>query len=118
MYVAKYLLPANFSKDGPLGILYMEFAFNTQLQCILSGYKPSIGTQNYQPIDSEKIRLEYEITVYSNYAGPKYEQFEQNLVNSVKAGTFVGLRHVAALLNTIYCNIQPFLPVISNALAK
>ena len=27
---------------------------------------------------------------------------------------FIGLRHVVALLNTIYCNIQPVLSVISN----
>ena len=52
----------------------MEFALNTQLQCILLRYKPSIGTIN-QPFDSFK-RLEYGIPVYSNYSGEKYEECE------------------------------------------
>ena len=63
-------------------------------------------------------RLEYNITVYPNYAGPKDEGLKQNLVNLVKVGTFIGLVHVVALSNTIYCNIQPVVPVTCNALAK
>ena len=50
--------------------------------------------------------------------GHKYEGFEYNLVHLVKILTFSGLRHVAALSNTINCNTESVCPVISNVLAK
>ena len=46
-------------------------------------------------------RLEYDFPVCSNYAGPRYYEFKQNLNNSVKLGAFSGLRHVVALSNPV-----------------
>lgn len=73
----------------------------TPASTYFAGYKLSHGIQNYRPVNSQKI------TVYSNYAGPKYRGFGQNLVNSVKVGTSTSLRHVVALWNTVNYNVQP-----------
>lgn len=63
-------------------------------------------------------KIMYKIPVYSNYSGSKYEGFEENVVISVKVGTFIGLLHVVTLSNTINCDIQPVSPLVSNTLAK
>ena len=47
-----------------------------------------------------------------------FGQTDQNAVDSVKAGTFIDLRHLITLYNAINCNVQPIYPVISNALVK
>ena len=66
----------------------------------------------------EQSTIEYNIPVYSYYRRPKCWKFEQNIVNSVKIATFIGLRHVAKLSNTISCNVQSVYPVISNTPVK
>ena len=43
-YVAKYLLPVNFSKVVLSRILQIKFTFDTQLECLLWWYKSSIET--------------------------------------------------------------------------
>ena len=50
-------------------------------------------------------RLGYDIMISSNYTGPKYWGFEQDVVNSVMVGKFSGLRHVVALPNAINWNV-------------
>ena len=73
--VKKYLLPVGFSKVVTLRILQMEFAFDAQFQCISSGYKLAMELRTINLLIL-RVRLEYEIPVYSNYAGLKYEEFE------------------------------------------
>ena len=76
-----------------------------------------IGTIN-QPFDSFK-RSEYGIPVYSNFSGAKYEECEQNVINSV--GTRLRYLSVLDMLShnqTQFCNIQLLFPVIPNVLAE
>ena len=77
--------------------------------------KLSIRAQSYQPIDSQKLK--YDISVCSIYAGPKYQWFEQELINSVTVGYLVA-SHVATIFNAINCNVWPVYPVNSDALLK
>ena len=58
----------------------------------------TLRTQNFQPIDSQM--LEYDIPVYSNYAGTRCQWFVQDLVNSVTIGYLV-VSHVVILLKAI-----------------
>ena len=60
-------------------------------------------------------RLGYDIPIYSNYADAEYGGFEDDVVSSVKGGTYSDLRHVAELSNAVGCNIQSVYAKISNA---
>lgn len=93
----------------------MENTIKMQPLCISSGKQTQLlNYQNYQP-QFLKI-LNDGIPAYSIDAGPKYLQFKLGAVNSAMAGTYSGLRQVAALSNAINGNVKPVYPVISTTL--
>ena len=91
-----------------------------QFQCFFFSGNASLALEPKIRTVNELLcnRLEYNILIYSSYADAKYGGFEEDVVNSVKVGTFSGLSHVAALSNAVGCNIQCVYPEISNALMK
>jgi hypothetical protein len=66
-----------------------------------------------------KNRLEYDIPLYSSYADTTYNSFEEDVVISIKSGTYSSLRHIAALSNVLGCNINSVYPeVISSCVNR
>ena len=60
-------------------------------------------------------RSEYDITLHSNYADVTSGTFEEDVVNSIKSGTYSSLRHVAALLGVLGCKINSVYPEVINS---
>ena len=60
-------------------------------------------------------RSEYDITLHSNYADVTSGTFEEDVVNSMKSGTYSSLRHVAALSGVLGCKINSVYPEVINS---
>lgn len=55
---------------------------------------------------------EYDSPLYSNYADATYDSFKEDVVNSMKSGTYSSLRHAAALSNVLGCAINSVYPQV------
>ena len=98
--VAKDILPVDFGKLVPLKTLADGNCLYNAVSMFFSGNAGLALELRIRAVNElHRNILEYDIPVCSNYADAKYGDFEEDVVNSVKVGTFSGLRRVAALSN-------------------
>ena len=66
-----------------------------------------------------KNRSEYDIPLHSNYADVTSGTFKEDVVNSIKSGTYSSLRYVAALSRVLGCKINSvYLEVINSCVNR
>ena len=120
---SKYLLPVSFSKFVTLEYYRWNLSLTRSCNAFRQDTSLALKFRTINLLILRRIikilrKIVYEIPVYSYYSGSKCEGFEENVVISVKVGTFISLLHVVTLSNTINCDIQPVSPSVSNTLAK
>lgn len=63
-------------------------------------------------------RLNYDIAKYSNYSAASSNGFEDDIIKSLRKGSYSSIRHVSALCEVLNCNVVSIYPKVNSGLVN